>query len=115
MDDMSKQAVSLDIDEAQAIRIYRELAARFGWAGMVFTSADITDAPCYDDNGYEGIVPVTPAMVEAVMASYTWRKGLPERLAWMGHRMLGDCLTARPDGTFTVDGENFSADGSPLD
>lgn len=102
----NKETVHIpSLDEDGAIRVFNELAVRFGWTGTPFTAMDIE----FFDDDWD----ITPAMVEAVMDSYTWRKGIPERVAELGFRMLSDCLTVRPDGTFVVDGRTFNADGTP--
>jgi hypothetical protein len=64
----------LPATEEEAVSLYHRMSNAFGWAGSIFTRADVEDIAGK----------VTEEQWEAVQQTYAWRKGVPERLTETG-------------------------------
>lgn len=77
------------ITEDEAIRLYHDMATKFGWRGSFFTREDAENS--YNEyHGKEGAM--TDETWEKVLLSWYWRKGLEEIMTERGWDLVHDAV-----------------------
>ena len=73
------------LTEHEALTVFCDLQAQFGWSGTVFTRVDAEQEWQNTSYGYGGSDEKMPDTVwDAVQESWYWRKGLPENMCERG-------------------------------
>lgn len=76
-----------DMTPDEALHLVLAIQKKFGWSGTMFTADDIIDEL------ESRLVEPTGEMVDAVMATYEWRKSLPNLTTSWGFECLSDAVT----------------------
>lgn len=81
--------------EDEAIRLYHDLAMKFGWRGSFFTREDAQDS--YNEyHGQEG--EMSDETWDKVSLSWYWRKGLEEIMTERGWDLVHDAVAEAISG-----------------
>lgn len=81
-----------NLSEDGAFILFYAMCQQYGWAGTIFTRGDAEQAwnterdP--DGNGPEQDMP--DDVWDAILCSWAWRRGLPERLAEIGWDLVAE-------------------------
>lgn len=83
--------------EDEALEVFHALRSRFGWAGTVFTRADVEShvETALSDHDERHAALVTDALVDAVVDSHEYRH-LADRMTEVGNETLADAVALSP-------------------
>lgn len=77
------------LTEDEALDVFHQLRSRFGWAGTVFITEDITsELDEYELNERDLTPDERERLIEAVKWSWEWRKGMTDYLVEEGNSLL---------------------------